>query len=134
MAYYAAMRGATGKDGHARKKGGRRRKESFLRRKLGRKRHLATLLVLGGLTAYLLLVAVFGEQGLLKVRQLRRERIELEERVAALQAETAELRSDVRGMQSDPFLYEKAAREQLGLVKPGEVVYDFRPDPLERSP
>lgn len=93
-----------------------------------------TFLVLGGLTAYLLLVAVFGEQGLLKVRQLDREKTELEERVAALDAETAVLRSEVRGIQSDPFLYEKAAREQLGLVKPGEIVYDFRTDPLERSP
>ena len=26
--------------------------------------------------------------------------------------------------------YELAAREKLGLVKPGEIVYDFRTDPL----
>ena len=27
--------------------------------------------------------------------------------------------------------YELAAREKLGLVKPGEVVYDFSTDPLK---
>jgi len=133
------MKGSTGKKGRGRKTRGRRygsprRKESGLRGRWGQRRSLVTFLVLGGLTAYLLLVAVFGEQGLLKVRQLDREKTELEERVAALDAETAVLRSEVRGIQSDPFLYEKAAREQLGLVKPGEIVYDFRTDPLERSP
>ena len=28
--------------------------------------------------------------------------------------------------------YELAAREKLGLVKPGEIVYDFRTDPSAR--
>lgn len=95
---------------------------------------LAAFLILGGFTAVVMLAAVFGEQGMLKVRHLNGERAALAEQIDALAAETALLRHQVRGMQNDPFLYEKAARERLGLVKPGEVVYDFRADPLERAP
>ena len=77
------------------------------------------------------LAALFGQQGLLKVRELEKEKLDLEERVVALQEKTERLRREVRSMQTDPFLYEKLARERLGLVKPGEVVYDFRADPFE---
>ncbi|MFC1657584.1 septum formation initiator family protein, partial [Candidatus Moduliflexota bacterium] len=80
-----------------------------------------------------LLAAVFGEQGVLKVRYLAGEREELEDRVAAIEEETRDLRGRVLSMQNDPFLYEKAARERLGLVKQGEVVYDFRSDPLDED-
>lgn len=89
------------------------------------------LVVLAGFTVLVLLTAVFGEQGMLRVRQLNQERSELEERIALLDAETAELRGKVHMMKTDPFPYEKAARERLGYARPGEVVYDFRSDPLE---
>lgn len=97
-----------------------------------RKRTVALVLV-GGFTVLVLMAAIFGEQGLLKVRQLEGERRRLEDRVAIMEEETRSLRTEVRGFHSDPFLYEKEAREKLGLVKPGEVVYDLRPDPLEPS-
>ncbi len=94
-------------------------------------RKLIALAFLLGLTLVALLAAVFGEQGVLKVRHLGAEKEELEGRVAAIEEETRDLRGRVLSMQNEPFLYEKAARERLGLVKQGEVVYDFRFDPLD---
>jgi len=96
-------------------------------------RKLIALVLLVGLTLVALLAAVFGEQGVLKVRHLAGEREELEDRVAAIEEETRDLRGRVLSMQNEPFLYEKAARERLGLVKQGEVVYDFRSDPLDEA-
>jgi cell division protein FtsB len=89
---------------------------------------------LGCFTLVVLMAAVFGDQGMLKIRYLARERTAMLDRVAALEEETTNLRHQVVGMQTDPFFYEKAARERLGLVKRGEVIYDFRADPLARVP
>jgi cell division protein FtsB len=120
----------TAKKSKRRGKGFLMRGNLDLRGSWRRKKGFLAFAILGGVTALLLLSALFGEQGFLKVRHLENERAELEEEVALLENETRGLRGEVRGMQSDPFLYEKAARERLGLVKPGEVVYDFREDPL----
>lgn len=90
----------------------------------------AALLLLSGFSLLVLMAAIFGQQGLLKVRELEKEGASLAGRVAELQGETDRLRRNVQDMQTDPFLYEKLARERLGLVKPGEVVYDFRENPV----
>ncbi len=42
---------------------------------------------------------------------------------AALEQRVARLRREVRALQGDPGALERAAREELGYVKPGEVVY-----------
>jgi cell division protein FtsB len=107
-----------------------RRRDLDLRRSWRQNRSRVALVVLACFTVLVLLTAVFGEQGMLRVRHLNQERSDLQERIARLDAETADLRGKVRVMQSDPFPYEKAARERLGYARPGEVVYDFRSDPL----
>ena len=94
----------------------------------------AAFLLLAGFSLLVLMAAVFGQQGMLKVRELEKEKAALEERGAELGEKTDRLRLEVRDMQTDPFLYEKLARERLGLVKPGEVVYDFREEPFSAHP
>ena len=122
----------------SRKAGGKRR---FLRRgdiAIGfpwfQKKGLVACLVLLGFTLLVFLASVFGEQGVLKVRQMNVERTNLERQVAELERETDRLKEQVQEMQSNTYPYESAARERLGMVHPGEVVYDFRSDPLERNP
>jgi cell division protein FtsB len=116
----------------------RAREKSFLRRRdldLGRawkeNRKVVALVILAGFTVLVMLAAVFGEQGVLRVRHLRKERLVLEGRVSLLEGETERLRQEVSRMRTNPFTYEKAARERLGFGKEGEVVYDFREDPLQ---
>ena len=92
------------------------------------------LAMLGAFTVLVLLAAVFGEQGVLRVRHQKQERRLLGERVSSLEIEAEVLRQEVRSMRADPLPYEKAARERLGYGKAGEFVYDFRADPLEPSP
>lgn len=144
MTYYEPVRGAdrnrsAGKPaGRLRPRGGKksflRRRDLDLRRSWKENRKLVALMMLAGFTVLVLLTAVFGEQGALRVRHQRQERLVLEERVSSLQGEAEELRREVRSMRADALPYEKAARERLGYGKPGEFVYDFRPNPLEPSP
>ena len=43
----------------------------------------------------------------------------------SLEAQQAELSARVERLRDDPLELEREAREQLGLVRPGEVIYKF---------
>jgi cell division protein FtsB len=88
-------------------------------------RHRALVASALGLVAAGLLV--FGGAGLLRVRQMKQE-VEVLEREIRLQREEADRRSrEVDRLRDDPALIEQIAREELGLVKPGEQVLKFPP-------
>ena len=80
------------------------------------------LLVVGALV-----ILGYGGQSLTRVWHLKREVEHLEHEIAGLRAETAELSTEVARLRSDPESIEKVAREQLGLVKPGERVLKLPP-------
>ena len=90
------------------------------------------MLCVMGVFAFLLLVlSVFGDQGIFRIRLLARDRVLLEQKVRDIESDNATLRGQLRDMKEGRASYELAAREKLGLVKPGEIVYDFRTDPLK---
>ena len=85
----------------------------------------------------LLLSALFfgiflvSDRGLLQVRKQRLQLAKAREDVAELEAGNRKLEAEVAALKSDPRAVEKVAREQLNLVKPGEVVLVL-PDGWER--
>jgi len=87
---------------------------------------------MGGLALLLLVLSVFGDQGIFRIRLLGRDRVILQQKVASIESDNAALKRKLLDMKEGRASYELAAREKLGLVKPGEVVYDFRSDPLTR--
>lgn len=93
-------------------------------------RGLVVLSSMGLFALALLVLSVFGDQGLFRIRSLGRDRALLEGRIAAVDRDVAALRRQLQDLREGRSSYELAAREKLGLVKPGEVVYDFRDDPL----
>ena len=93
-------------------------------------RGLMVLCLMGVFAFVLLVLSVFGDQGVFRIRQLARDRVVLEQKVRATESDNAKLRLQLRDMKEGRASYEIAAREKLGLVKPGEIVYDFRNDPL----
>ena len=70
----------------------------------------------------LLLDALFGDRGLwqtIKARQdLQAASLSLEQ----LQRENAALRAEVRRLQEDPATLEFVARQELGLIRHGEIL------------
>ena len=85
-----------------------------------------------GVFAFVLLIlSVFGDQGIFRIRQSARDLLALEQKVREIESDNASLRRQLRDMKVGRSSYDLAAREKLGLVKPGEVVYDFRTDPLK---
>jgi len=67
--------------------------------------------------------AVAGEKGLLALLQARREYAALERSLDRARAENADLREHARRLREDPSAVEEQARRELGLIKPGELVF-----------
>jgi len=86
---------------------------------------------MGAFAFVLLILSVFGDQGIFRIRLLARDLVALEQKVRDIESDNATLRGQLRDMKDGRSSYELAAREKLGLVKPGEVVYDFRNNPLD---
>ncbi len=76
------------------------------------------------LLAFLALVAyiAFGNGLLYKVWQEEKTLSELKAEVKQLEAETDSLRQVLKLIESDIDFIERVAREDFGLVKPGEVI------------
>jgi cell division protein FtsB len=66
---------------------------------------------------------VFGANGLMVYQQKRRESVELERQIKALQNQNGGMEQEIKALKSDPKTIEKEARERLKYARPGEVVY-----------
>jgi len=77
-------------------------------------------------------LGLFGSKGLDRVRRLSLELQEFEEANRSIRRENEALRRQIRALHSDPGYIEKIARDELGLIGPQEVVYQFPDDAEER--
>jgi cell division protein FtsB len=78
------------------------------------------------LIALLLIYAVVGERGAIHLWRLQGEKGKLDEQNYRLQKYNEALREKIARLRSDNHFLEKIAREELNLVRPGEVIYRFR--------
>jgi cell division protein FtsB len=78
--------------------------------------------VFGLLTVAILLLAVFNDKGALQVRAQAEKLAAIEEEVLAIDSENQKISSEIQSLRSDPGAIEKLAREELKLVKPGEII------------
>jgi cell division protein FtsB len=83
------------------------------------------LLYLASFVAVLSFFTIFGGGGLMQIYHLRQEREKIELNNARLRAENQKLASQIERMKHSKEEVEKVAREELGLVKKGEVIYQF---------
>ena len=76
--------------------------------------------LVGLVTAVLVINAVIGEGGLLSTLRARADQLRLEKATKDLRQKNATLREMVSGLSKDPTVLERIAREELGLLAPGE--------------
>jgi cell division protein FtsB len=86
-----------------------------------RKRGLHLLLIF--ITVVLIVDALVGEKGLMQSMNARRQYQQLEASLEELRRENAALREEMRRLSEDPATIESLARQDLGLIRPGEVVF-----------
>jgi cell division protein FtsB len=63
--------------------------------------------------------------GLPRLQGLREEKVRADEEVSRLSQQIWELRAEVARIKDDPAAVERAARDELGLVRRTEVVFQF---------
>lgn len=99
---------------------------------VGLRRKAATLASIIALVA-LIVGALFGDRGLLHLLDQRQRAEALAHEIEELKAENAQLAAEIAALRSDPRAIERIAREELGLVRPGETVFLVR-DPGPANP
>lgn len=79
----------------------------------------------------MLMISLFGDQGLLAYYRLKTESRQLRLDVAALEETRGELARTIRALREDDDYIEMLARQRLGLVRPGEIVVQlpFKAEP-----
>lgn len=80
---------------------------------------LSILIVLFGL------FTVFGNHGLLQLLQMSEEIAQLSTENQQIESEIVQIQNQTYGVASSKLVLEQRAREELGLSKPGEIVYIF---------
>jgi cell division protein FtsB len=86
------------------------------------RRVLATLCI-GVLAVFIAYKVIFGANGMKVYQDKRAEAVRLQQQIDGEKMKNEQLQHWVDGLQrEDPNAIEKEAREQLGYVKPGEIV------------
>lgn len=75
---------------------------------------------------YFAFLLVFSERGLVKFLEVVRTHRQLTQEIQRLQGKNEELRQKAQALRSDPDTIEEIARQELGLVKKGELIYQFQ--------
>lgn len=88
-------------------------------------RQRVVLMVAAAAATALVGIVMFGSRGVLHLRTLTAERVELDRRIAILLHENEHLRSRAHRLRTDDRTLERLAREQLGFTRPGEIIYRF---------
>ncbi len=70
-------------------------------------------------------VMILRPEGLARMRSLQRELDQAHEENAQLTREVDGLRAEVQGLRDDPKAVEKIARDELGLIRKSEIVFQF---------
>jgi len=67
----------------------------------------------------------YGPDGVARTLRLQRDLDGLEARNRVLQEENQRLRQRVHSLKEDPRAIERVARDELGLVRPEDIVFQF---------
>jgi cell division protein FtsB len=92
-------------------------------------RHALTILGLA-----LLLLAIhdlLGSHGLLAMRRTQTQIQQLRSEIDRLNQENGDLNKQVKALRSDPKAVERIAREEMGLARPGEMIFKLTDKPPE---
>ena len=74
---------------------------------------------------YLSISLVFGDMGLFRYLELNRTKKNLESQLSEINKQNEQLRTQLKLLKEDPFYREKLAREEYGLSKPNEYIFQY---------
>lgn len=72
---------------------------------------------------------VFGTHGVLAMHHSEKQAAELRNQIHQLDQENRKLQDRVERLKTDPAAIERIAREEMGLARPGEMIFPLPPRP-----
>jgi cell division protein FtsB len=78
----------------------------------------------------LLVHDIFGTHGFIAMRRTQKEIQQIREEIGKINNENKSLADQVNSLKTDPKAIERVAREEMGLARPGELIYKL-PDPAK---
>lgn len=78
-----------------------------------------------GLAVVAVPMLVFQNEGLPRMRGLQKEYADVTRENAELKRDISRLKAEVRELRDNPTAVERIARDQLGLVRKSEIVFQF---------
>jgi cell division protein FtsB len=83
---------------------------------------------IGGAVVLLLVAVLAGEYSTVDWLQVRTQLAQERDSVESMRAQVDSLARVARALENDPVAQERAAREQFGLIRNGEILYRIVPD------
>lgn len=74
-------------------------------------------------TFVLVVDALVGDKGLIETMRAKRQYDAVAASLDAVRRENAQLRDEIRRLKEDPGTIESVARQDLGLMRPGEMLF-----------
>jgi cell division protein FtsB len=89
--------------------------------------------ILGLALLALLVHDVFGPHGFIAMRRTQKEIEQIREQIGKMNDENKSLTEQVNSLKTDPRSIERIAREEMGLARPGEMIFKL-PDTPKTTP
>jgi cell division protein FtsB len=80
-----------------------------------------TVLMVGLVMLLLFAHGLLGKRGYFTLKRMKWQNDNLGLRIEQLKRENSQVMEEIKSLKTDPKTIEKIAREELGLVKPGEI-------------
>jgi len=90
-----------------------------------KKKRLITFILIILSFIYLAINLLLGDAGLLKYRELSSKKQHLEKKITELGKENTHIKTQIKSLKENPFYAEKYAREEFGLARPGEYIFQY---------
>jgi cell division protein FtsB len=79
------------------------------------------------------LLTFFGDKGILHLFRLQKDLVRIKEANRTIEEENRKLKEEVRRLQNEKRYIEEIARKELGMMKEGEILYQFDPPKSDKE-
>ena len=79
------------------------------------------------------LLTFFGDKGILHLFRFQKEMVRIKEANRTIEEENRKLKEEVRRLQNEKRYIEEIARKELGMMKEGEILYQFDPPKSDKE-
>ena len=100
-----------------------KRQKKILQKQIDETQKKLVRVSLGLIGAFMVLIFVFGDHGILQLYKLKKEKSKMQDHIIDLREEKEELVLEKHRLENDLGYIEKLAREKYRMAKPGEKVF-----------